>query len=138
MQESQNIFSEQLINSYNKIRGKSTETVEIMTGLLYSTHNFQYAQMRAKSVNHMQGRNRTAYTNDNDQPMPYFQLENNDKKLIEKLVRNLNVYLGNKHNLQETIHKEVINQIKSVDFIPIIENDGEENNVQILGLAYEY
>lgn len=114
IQNAQTIFSEQLINSYNKVRGKSTETVDIMTGLLCSTNNFRYAQIRAIAINHLQGRNRRPYINDKDQPMPLFRSEDNDEKSTEKWIRNLNVYLADKHNLRGVIHKEIIDQVKSM------------------------
>ena len=116
MEEYQSIFSEKLVKSYNMVAGNS-EILELMTGLLYSVHEFSYAQLKANERSHRQAKERASYDDDDRQLMTFVNEDEDDDIIIkDKLIEQLNIYLSDKHELPKSkqLRTGVINRVKAL------------------------
>lgn len=113
------IFSEKLELSYELVKNNE-ELADIMTGYLYTVHEFSYAQIESNKVNNRQGKNRRTYTGD-IRGLAAYMVEDDvdyivDKQLDDLLINSLNVYLSDKHSLPESdrMASGVMNRVKAM------------------------
>jgi hypothetical protein len=125
MEETKDIFSEKLVHSYNLVC-KQEELIDLTTGLLYGTNEYNFSKDLSRKLNHRQGKVRSTYSDYERQlmtsilPMEETDVANNERELVEseELVRKLNVYLSDKQDMNldslgQRSQNAIINQVKA-------------------------
>lgn len=113
------IFGDRFLKSYEFVKNEAF-IPEMMTGLLYSAHEFSYAQIISNEINNRQGKNRKTYVGDSKKLMSYASEEDVnlivDRQLDELMVSSLNVYLSDKQELpaSEKFAAGIISRVKSM------------------------
>ena len=119
MENTQDIFNGKMMESYNMVF-ENGEPVELLTGLLFSVHEYSYAELESNRVNHRQNKNRRSYSSESTS-MTSYVTEDEDRELTELLVEKLNIYLSTKLELPKSkiTQQGFLNQTKALSIMLI-------------------